>query len=258
MTNRHSRRIRRIRSGLLIGGALAALAALFLSDPIPQDPAYHDFADTRPWAGIPNFWNVVSNLPFLAAGLFGLWRLPRLAANGGKPAYVAICAGIIGVSLGSAYYHFSPGNESLVWDRLPMTVAFMALFALLLEERVLPGRQFLTLASLLAVGMGSVLYWAWTESRGAGDLRFYGLVQFLPLILAPLILLWYPARFVQSRFLVWGLLFYVAAKAAEQADRQLYELTGAISGHSIKHLLAGLAALCIILAIPVRRPAGDS
>jgi len=38
---------------------------------------YHQFADQRELFGIPNFWNVVSNLPFIAVGAVGLLRFHR-------------------------------------------------------------------------------------------------------------------------------------------------------------------------------------
>ena len=85
--------------------------------PILQDPAYHLFADHRTLLGIPNFWNVITNLAFLAAALLG-WRLNRFLA-----------AATAAVGLGSAWYHLQPDDAHLFWDRLPMAVVFMALIA---------------------------------------------------------------------------------------------------------------------------------
>ena len=48
---------------LLTVTAVAAWVVLRM-EPVPQDPAYHQFADARPWLGIPNFQNVASNLPW--------------------------------------------------------------------------------------------------------------------------------------------------------------------------------------------------
>jgi hypothetical protein len=56
----------------LLGLMAASLAILPLLPPIPQDPSYHQFADQRTLLGIPNFWNVVSNLPFVLVGAIGL------------------------------------------------------------------------------------------------------------------------------------------------------------------------------------------
>jgi Ceramidase len=109
-------------------GAVAIIGA-FLLDPIPQDPAYHAFADDARRLGVPNFWNVATNLPFLFIGLAGLARVQCLSDPLLDLHYRVFCIGVALVALGSAYYHFDPSTPALVWDRLPMTIAFMALFA---------------------------------------------------------------------------------------------------------------------------------
>lgn len=43
-----------------------------LLPPVAQDLNYQLFADQDTWLGMPNFWNVVSNLPFVAVGIYGL------------------------------------------------------------------------------------------------------------------------------------------------------------------------------------------
>ena len=230
----------------------AALAALALNGRIPQDPAYHSFADTRVIAGVGNFGNVLSNLPFLLFGLYGLTRIGDLAQPASRNAYVALCVGVLLVGFGSSWYHLAPSNASLLWDRLPMTIAFMALFSMLLDERDVLGSGTSTLWPLLVAGVGSVAYWRWTELQGAGDLRPYLLVQFLPILLIPLILLLFSGKYLGSRLLVAALALYVAAKLLEHYDGQIFRALGVVSGHTLKHLVAGLAVLCIILAVPVR------
>jgi hypothetical protein len=70
----------RLRVALTVGLAAVAAGVLFLLPPIPQDLRYHEFADHRTVWGIPNFWNVVSNLPFLLVALWGLRALRSPAA----------------------------------------------------------------------------------------------------------------------------------------------------------------------------------
>lgn len=241
------------RPHLLIFIASVAVMAMLFFDRIPQDPAYHQFADTRQMAGIANFWNVFSNVPFLLAGGYGLWRWKYIIEHQDHRAYIVLCIGVLLVSVGSAYYHYAPSTATLLWDRLPMTVAFMALFSLLLDERVIPHEQSLTLVPLLIMGIGSAVYWYWTETRGAGDLRPYALVQFLPLVLIPLILWLFDSRYLKGRLLVTALGFYMLAKLCEHFDKQLLDVLGVISGHTLKHFLAGIASLCIIVAIPCRQ-----
>lgn len=231
---------RHARLALLGSLSLVALVALWLQGPIPQDPAYHRFADTRTLLGIPNFWNVASNLPFL---LFGPWGLGRVLggpldalAQAQRPAWIVFFAGATVVGVGSGYYHLHPDNLSLVWDRLPMTLAFMGLFALLVGEHleVRWGRALLW--PLLAAGLASVLWWHWTEARGHGDLRPYAAVQFLPLILIPGLLLAFPRP---GRGPLWCVLaLYVLAKALEYWDAPILAAIGVTGGHALKHVAA--------------------
>lgn len=242
----------RNRSALLVLVTLGVVVALASVGPIPQDPHYHHFADSAALGGIDNFWNVISNLPFVVAGIYGLLRYPRLMYGENGVAYRVICSGAALVGFGSAWYHLAPSNDSLLWDRLPMTVVFMALFYLLLEERLLSRRRPSLLWLLLAIGIGSVLYWSWSEAQGRGDLRPYVLVQFLPMLLIPLILLLFPPRYLQTRWLLVAFGFYLLAKLLEHFDAQIFALADPLSGHPLKHLAAALAAFCIIAAVPLR------
>ena len=65
--------VKQKRPVLIFCGLVAgSLAGLLLLPPISQDQGYHHFADQRTLFGVPNFWNVVSNLPFMAVGSVGL------------------------------------------------------------------------------------------------------------------------------------------------------------------------------------------
>lgn len=231
----------RILSALI---TLALLAAL-LAPPIPQDPAYYRFADDTAHLGIPNFWNVATNLPFLLVGFLGLRFLHGPegtdAATELRPVHTAFFVGSVLIGLGSGYFHWHPDGDTLLWDRLPMTVSFMAFVCAVVADTVSPepGRRLFW--PLLAVGVLSVLYWYGTEQAGRGDLRAYALVQFLPMIVLPLLLCFPPAgRAPMGYWVVLG--FYAAAKVAEFLDVWLYEALGGFSGHSVKHLLAGAGA----------------
>ena len=235
--------------GWLLGGvALAAIVATLLVPRIPQDPGYHLFADTRTIAGIHNFWNVISNVPFALVGLYGLALTPRLASRGLWPGYITSCVAVVGVCLGSAYYHHAPSSPALVWDRLPMSLAFMAVFTLILGDRVNPALGRALLGPLLVVGAAAVFYWSWTESRGVGDLRPYALVQFLPIVLLVLILWLYPGNRASAAWLWGAFLMYLLAKVTEHFDAPIYRVAG-ISGHTVKHLLSAVAALFILFAL---------
>jgi hypothetical protein len=240
--------------------ALAALVALWLQGPIAQDPAYHLFADTRTLLGVPNFWNVASNLPVPILGLWGLARVlrgpldPLAAAQ--RPAWIVFFLGATIVGFGSGYYHLHPDNASLVWDRLPMTLAFMGLFAALVGEHldVRWGRRLLW--PLLAAGLASVLWWHVTETQGRGDLRPYAAVQFLPLVLIPGLLLAFPRPGRGPLWFVLGL--YALAKALEHWDAAILAAIGATGGHAFKHVAAAAGIGVIARWLGRRGAAGDA
>ena len=247
----------RWRLGIFVAALVAGVLFAFSQPRFAQDPAYHLFADDRALGGLPNFWNVVTNLPFLVVGAFGLARLDRLRRPALRTGVRIFAAGVALVAFGSAYYHLAPSNATLVWDRLPMTVGFMALFSLIVRDRLAENVGRRALAPLLTLGASSVYYWYATELQGAGDLRFYYVIQFLPLLLIPLILLTGPGAGGLSAPWIWATLaIYVVAKQAESHDGALYEATGLLSGHSLKHLVAAGAVLCALRA--ALRPASPA
>ena len=178
-----------------LGLAIVTLGAVFCLPPIPQDQNYHAFADGRTMLGVPNFLNVVSILPFLVVGVLGLKLL--LFTDAGHPAgsvweeaerrpLLVFFAGVSLTAFGSAYYHLAPDNDRLVWDRLPMTIAFMGFFASMIGDRIGLRAGMWLLWPLVWLGFASVLNWRMGESHDAGDLRLYGFVQFYPLLAIPL------------------------------------------------------------------------
>jgi hypothetical protein len=236
---------------LIITTALILLAGILYQNPIPQDIRYHLFADTREIWSIPNFWNVVSNIPFVIVGLLGLYksRFPGTLniADDNSIAYVLLFFGTLLVGLGSGYYHLDPSNQTLVWDRLPMTIAFMALLSIIISEfiSVRSGRSLLL--PLILAGILSVAYWHIGEIRGEGDLRFYVLVQFYPMLAIPVILICFRSRCTHVYAYWWLLLAYVVAKLFEHFDVEVYDAFGVISGHSMKHLTAALGMYVLLV-----------
>jgi hypothetical protein len=252
---------RRASAGLLIG--LAAVAALIccLLPAIPQPQSYHQFADKRGFLGITNFGDVVSNLPFAVIGSWGIAILLRPASDPTAPRFVDprerwpyffVFIGLLLTACGSSYYHLDPNNARLVWDRLPMTVAFMAMVAAVITERISLRVGLRMLPILLTVGIASVLQWRWSESHGAGDLRFYAAVQgFSALVL--LLSLVFPQRYTRSADFGWVVVFYVLAKILETFDKPIFAEGQIVSGHTLKHLAAGAAGYCILRMLQKRR-----
>lgn len=234
------------RVTLLIAVGVAATAVVFSLPPISQDVAYHQFADRRQMLGIPNALNVLSNVPFAVIGILGLTRVARAGAGWERLAFLVLFTSVVLTGVGSAYYHLAPRTATLFWDRLPMTVAFASLTALTLGERVSPRAGPWLLAVLVVIGVTSVVSWQRGELAGAGDLRLYILVQFLPMVLIPLALVLFPARALRARDLLGVLGWYVLAKLFEALDAPIFALAGVVSGHTLKHLAAATATAWLL------------
>ena len=244
---------------LLAAIALIVISIVFAQGPVSQDPSYHLFADQRTIFGIPNGMNVLSNIAFIVVGAWGLAFLVLLLKQGGVRVllleYLLFFSGVFLSGIGSCFYHSRPDNISLVWDRLPMTMAFMAFLCSLISERIDERAGAMLLAPLLATGALSVGYWAWSESAGRGDLRLYVVVQFVPLILLPFILIL--SRAPRSYSIpVWSLAaLYLLAKVLEHFDQSVYAMTGFVSGHTLKHVLAAAGTGCIVKMLYDRKEA---
>ena len=218
--------------------------------PIAQDPMYHDFADRRTFLGIPSFLNVVTNLAFLAVGLAGIGLCVRRSAIGARWAWSASFTGVALVSLGSGYYHLAPNNMALMWDRLPMSIGFMGLLVAVLTEHVGLKLEKILLVPAILFGIASVVYWHYSD-----DLRLYVVVQFLPLLMLPVILLLFDGPYSHRGYLLVALAIYLVSKFAEQYDRAVFAATAnIISGHSLKHLFAALALFVVYWMLRQRRP----
>lgn len=241
------------------------LLVFFLVPPFAQDQGYYYFADDRPWLKIPNAFNVLSNLPFLLVGYLGLSFTHTFKKDKTKfidpseaVAFYIAFGGIFMVALGSGWFHWMPNDWTLVPDRLPMTIGFMAILAIFISERINLRAGKTLLPVLLFIGVFSVGLWILGERVTdiiPADLRLYGLVQFFPMIAIPLLLLWFPPRYTGVRYIIWIFVFYGLAKGAEALDGQIYTLTDTfISGHSLKHLLSAVATFYLYLYLKNRKP----
>jgi hypothetical protein len=222
-----------------------SIIGLFLLPPITQNQNYHDFADQRTILGIPYFWNVVSNLPFIAVGAAGLLQFRR------DPAIAALFLGILMTGFGSAYYHLDPNDRTLFWDRLPMTIGFMAILSIAIEERLDARAGAILLWPLIAVGVFSLLLWRWT-----GDLRLYGWVQFFPCVAVPALFLLFAPKYSGTYYWLIAAALYALAKLFEFYDRAIYSFGSILSGHSLKHIAAAAACFAILQYFQKRKPIG--
>ncbi|WP_432472540.1 ceramidase domain-containing protein [Amphritea sp. HPY] len=242
---------------LIALSAIAVSALLLMKGPIPQAIEYHNFSDTRTFLSIPNTLNVLSNLPLLFVGLAGVYSLvgltkDKLKIHNNRAAYYALFGGAVLVSIGSGYYHLWPDNQTLVWDRLPMTITFMAFYSIVISEFASEKLGSKLLIPLLFAGILSVLYWWLSEEMGSGDLRFYAVVQFFPIITAPIFLVFFKSGYNLTGY-YWLLLFaFVSAKLFEHFDSQVYASLSFISGHSLKHIMSAVGLYFLLLSYKKR------
>jgi predicted membrane channel-forming protein YqfA (hemolysin III family) len=237
------------RTWYIVGFTALSVAAAFLLPAMPQPPAYHDFADTRPAFGIGNFLDVVSNLVFLVVGIAGLAVVLRPATRFEHPAerwpYGIFFLGLALTAAGSAYYHLVPDNERLFWDRLPITITLMSLVAAQIVDRISVRAGLALLVPLLLAGAGSAVYWIATERAGAGNLMPYVVVQGYAMAILLVIAVLHPSRYTRGGDLYWVFAAYAIAKLLEVFDREVLALGGLVSGHTLKHVAAAVASVLV-------------
>jgi len=232
-------------TAFLLVFTLLAAAAAFLLPAMPQPLDYHHFADQRAVFGIGNFLDVVSNVAFLLAGLAGLVVVFSGRAcfefPGERWPYAVFFLGVLLTAAGSAWYHLSPDNETLFWDRLPMTIAFMGLLSSQIVDRVSVRAGLALLVPMLLVGMGSVVYWIVTERAGAGNVLPYGILQGYSVVVLLIMATLHRSRYTRANDVYFIFGWYVLAKVLESMDAEILALGHVVSGHSLKHVAAAAA-----------------
>lgn len=240
----HPISVTRRERGLFCFGVSLLLLALF--GPIWQQPAdYHHFADQRAWGSLPHALDVLSNLPFaLMAGLG--WRaLAHKGRQAGPRAGLLrlFFGGLLSTALLSSYYHLQPTDAALAWDRLGMVPAFAGLLGLCCAERISARAGTVVAGSVLLAGVLAV---AW--SVGAANVLPWALLQGGGM-LCVLVGACLPGPVQPGRVNWWAVIAcYALAKGLELADQPVFELIG-VSGHSLKHLCAALAAWPVLRAL---------
>ncbi|MES2318962.1 MAG: alkaline phytoceramidase [Pseudomonadota bacterium] len=220
---------------LYLAGFLILAMAVY--GPIVQPLNYHHFADQRALSVISHAGDVLSNLAFLFAAMYGAFRMWRLRRF--DPAQAVFVGALALTAAGSSWYHLAPDNARLVWDRLPIAIACAALLAGALKETYPTLKRALPVLAVL--GALSVLWWSLTA-----DLRPYLLIQGMPLLLIPVLQWQSDAPLGRRIAFTLAIIMYVFAKMFELADVQVFQAFGVLSGHTIKHLLAAAAAIVLI------------
>ena len=234
---------------ILLAAVLGLLALAVFGPGIAQPEHQHVFADQRKWQRIPFAMDVLSNLSFAAWGLAGMMCLSGLRMRSKPNTAHALAglffAGLVLTAAASSVYHLQPDDSGLGVDRLGMVIAFAGLLGVAVSNCISHRAGAATAAAMLLLGPTSV--WFWLIS---GNVLPWLVIQFGGMAL----ILWLAAiKSLPGALAVrWGMviLVYAVAKLLELADHQTYELTShAISGHSLKHLAASLAAWPVLNAL---------
>jgi hypothetical protein len=244
---------RKARLAFLIIIAALLCIITFLVPPFPQPVSYHNFADKRGLFGIPNVYDVFSNIPLFIIGIYGIIFLLRYHLNQTsreeKILWVFFFAATVLSAIFSIYYHLEPNDLRLALDRIGLSLLFISFFLLMLIECLGKKIGLLLAPFLFLLGIGSVLYWI-----GSQDLRFYGLVQYGSLILLLPLFLFFPSTLPGKGFLFFALGLYTLGKICELWDEPIYQmLEKTLSGHTLKHLLSSGGALSLIAYLRCRK-----
>lgn len=220
--------------------------------PMPEPPALRALVDARAFFGVPNFWNVVSNAPFLLVGAWGVYSVAgnrkAFADAAEKWPYAVLFLAVALTALGSTYYHLVPEDDTaLMWDRLPMSVAFMALLCAVVVERINVKVGLGLLFPLSVIGAATVVYWHWSQ-----NILPYAAVQYGGIAAIVAVAALFRSRYTRGGDLFVAVAIYALAKLAEVLDAQIYALGEIVSGHTLKHLIAAAALWWLLRMLKLR------
>ena len=240
----------------LLVALLMACAVACLGPAVSQYADYHAFADQRTLWGLPFAMDVLSNIPFALLGAWGLVRLgsacvPRarrigfaalVPCDAQRPLALLFFCGLMLTALCSSYYHLQPDNTGLAVDRMGMLVPFAGLMGLAAADRISARAGQWTAAAVLALGPIAVAVWALT-----GNLLPWSILQGGGIVLIMCLALRRPLAGAWGMPLMAVMAWYVVAKLLELCDHQVLAMAqGWVSGHTLKHIAAAMAAWPVI------------
>jgi hypothetical protein len=254
----HMPSLNRRERGLLLAFLALLLVAAIGPALTGAEAGVSTFADDRAWHQLPNAMDVLSNLPFLLIGLWGLRRLHWLDRSHDHAATAAqephlnsldcawiFFAGLVACAAGSTFYHLQPDMLRLAADRAGMAIVFAGLIGFAVCERVSQRAGWVAAWTTLASGLLAVAVW-----RETGNITPWAVVQFGGMALVLTLALARPMTDAVGLKLGWVIFVYALAKVFELADHGIYEATHhLISGHSLKHFTAALAGMPVLLAL---------
>ncbi|OMO66943.1 hypothetical protein CCACVL1_20907, partial [Corchorus capsularis] len=153
---------------------------------------------------VPNTLNVITNFPFLIVGILGFvlslggGSFFNISLRGEVWGWVLYYGGIASVAFGSAYYHLKPDDNRVMWDTLPMMIAYSSLCSSFVLERLGERIGLSCLFSLLVLAVLSTCY-----ARTFNDLRLCMTFQLIPCIAIPIMTFLFPPKYTHSRYWLW-------------------------------------------------------
>lgn len=250
---------RRATVALLGAMAAATVMGLLAWGPVALGGHAHAHADVRAWAGVPNAVNVLTHLPLLPLGVWGLWRLAALRGHDAlRPAWALFFACQMLATLGGMAYHWAPGDAMFVWDQMPKSAACALMSCAFLAERVDArwGRPWVLAGALVLAAMGGVWWLLTLRLHGVGDLRPLLWLEFMPTLLVAAGAWTLSGSLLTRGDWMRSLLSFVVAQAVDLADAPIWAASGErLSGHSVRHL--ALAACVGWIAYRLAHARGD-
>ena len=248
----------------LLYAAYAALAVLALWGPlVPQTAHYHEFADQRSLWGLANAADVLSNLPFVLVGVWGLWRAvwqapAAVRASGALPWLALVFAGLLTTAVGSTYYHLAPSDWRVFWDRMGMVPVFAGVLALAVHSLLGQRAALVTAGLVLLAGPLSLVQWLQT-----GQLLAWALMQGGGMVLLLVLAFWQWRHAIAVPRIAWPLAavlgWYTLAKLFELGDHAIWHASQhLLAGHGLKHLAAALALWPLLQKVQRLRNAGHA
>ncbi|XP_058781129.1 uncharacterized protein LOC131655251 [Vicia villosa] len=253
VTNHRWKRWKRNRIWGATATFLCCMCFILFTPPIPRSLNHHRFADVRNLLGVPNTLNVMTNFPFLVVGVLGfVFALDgtffNISSQGEVWSWVVFYSGMIGIAFGSAYYHLKPDNHRVIWDTLPMTVAFSSLMSCLVFERFGQRTGLCCLFALLVSAFLCVLH-----ERIYNDIRFCVMFQLILSLAIPAVAFMYRSKYTHSGYWFLATGIYVLAKIQGITDKKIFRVNNYfITGHSLEHLCLALIPISLSIMLIYR------
>ena len=172
---------------------------------------------------------------------FSSWALPAWSVTLGRRAtfqfgierrpYVVLFVAVLFTAAGSAYYHAAPDNEALFFDRLPITIAFMALVASQIVDRigVERGSRHCCRCSCSAQHPSCTGAQANEPAQAMSPYVVRGVFDRHTAVLASIL-----SRYTCGKYVYWVLAWYVLGKCLETFDAEVLEWSRIVSGHTLE------------------------